>query len=112
MATRKMVPLKGSSPLAMRLKSGKPVRMSDGWRGRVFHDDGEYVTLIRDGEEMNASFKGHRGFVRRTIKMGGVPMVSRSQVVDLYARKIMGVSVTVLDRAQLEAEWQSAPGYN
>ncbi len=79
--------------------------MSDGWQGRVHHDDEETVTLIRDGEEMNASFKGYRGFSRRSIKMGGVPMISRSQVVDLHARKVMGCTVTVIDRARLEAEW-------
>jgi hypothetical protein len=50
------------------------------------------VPIIRDGEEMNASFKGYRGLLRRSIKMGGVPMVSRSQVVDLHARKLMGCS--------------------
>jgi hypothetical protein len=108
MATRKMIPIKGSSPLAARLKSGTVVRMSDGWRGRVHHDDGQYVSMIRDGDRMNPSFKGHRGFLRRSIKMGGVPMISRSQVVDLHARKFMGVSVTVLDRARLEAEWDAS----
>jgi hypothetical protein len=82
--------------------------MSDGWRGRVFHDDGEAVSFIRDGEEMNASFKGHRGLLRRSIKMGGVPMVSRSQVVDLRARKVMGCTVTVIDRARLETEWDAS----
>jgi hypothetical protein len=108
MATRKMIPIKGNSLLAKRLKSGTVVRMSDGWRGRVFHDDGEYVSLVRDGDQMNPSFKGHRGFLRRSIKMGGLPMISRSQVVDLHARTFMGVSVTVLDRARLEAEWDSS----
>jgi hypothetical protein len=108
MAKHKLIPLKSSDPLATRLKSGTVVRMSDGWRGRVHYDDGEGVTLIRDGEEMNASFKGHRGFFRRSIKMGGVPMVSRSQVVDLGRRKMLGCTVTVLDRAGLEAEWEAS----
>jgi hypothetical protein len=108
MAMRKMIPIKGSNPLAMRLKSGTVIIMSDGWRGRVHHDDGEAVTMIRDGEEMKASFKGHRGFLRRSIKMGGVPMISRSQVVDLHARKLMGCTVTVIDRARLETEWDAS----
>jgi hypothetical protein len=107
MARHKLIPVKSSSPLAMRLKSGTAVRMSDGWRGRVHHDDGEVVSLIRDGEQMNASFRGHRGFLRRSIKMGGVPMISRSQVVDLYSRKVMGCALTVIDRARLEAEWDA-----
>jgi hypothetical protein len=108
MARHKLIPLKSSNPLAIRLKSGTVVRMSDGWRGRVHHDDGETVSLIRDGEQMNASFKGHRGFLRRSIKMGGVPMISRSQVVDLCARKVMGCTVTVIDRARLETEWDAS----
>ena len=108
MATRKMIPIKGNSLLAKRLQAGTVVRMSDGWRGRVFHDDGEYVSMIRDGDQMNPSFKGYRGFLRRSIKMGGLPMISRSQVVDLHARKFSGVSVTVLDRARLEAEWSAS----
>jgi hypothetical protein len=108
MATHKLIPLKSSDPLAKRLKSGTVIRMSDGWRGRVHHDDGEVVSLIRDGGQMNPSFKGHRGLLRRSIKMGGVPMVSRSQVVDLHARKVMGCTVTVLDRARLEAEWDAS----
>lgn len=112
MARHKLIPLKSSDPLAKRLKRGTVVHMSDGWRGRVHHDDGEVVSLIRDGEEMNASFKGHRGLLRRSIRMGGIPMVSRSQVVDLRARKVMGCTVTVIDRARLESEWNSAPGYN
>ncbi|QDW38751.1 hypothetical protein FFI89_017335 [Bradyrhizobium sp. KBS0727] len=112
MARHKLIPLKSSDPLATRLKPGAVVQMSDGWRGRVHHDDGEVVSLIRDGEKMNASFKGHRGLLRRSIKMGGIPMVSRSQVVDLRARKVMGCTVTVIDRARLESEWNSAPGYN
>src|SRR5665811_18250 len=45
----KLIPLKKSNPLAMRLKSGTIVRMSDGWRGRVHRDDGDAVSLIRDG---------------------------------------------------------------
>ena len=105
MARHKLSPIKSSNPLAARLKSGTLVRMSDGWQGRVHHDDGQVVSLIRDGEEMNASFKGHRGFLRRSIKMGGVPMVSRRQVVDLHARRVKGCAVTVVDRARLEAEW-------
>ena|SRR5438552_3877741 len=112
MARHKLIPLKSSDPLATRLKRGTVVRMSDGWRGRVHHDDGEVVSLIRDGEEMNPSFKGHRGLLRRSIKMGGIPMISRSQVVDLRAQKVMGCTVTVIDRARLESEWNSAPGYN
>jgi hypothetical protein len=112
MARHKLIPLKRSDPLAIRLKSGTVVRMSDGWRGRVQHDDGEVVSFIRDGEEMNASFKGHRGLLRRSIKMGGVPMVSRSQVVDLRARQVMGCTVTVLDRARLEAEWDASVARN
>jgi hypothetical protein len=108
MAARKMIPIKSATPLAMRLKAGTVIRMSDGWRGRVHHDDGETVTMIRDGEEMNASFKGHRGFSRRSIRMGGVPMISRSQVVDLHARKLMGCTVSVLDRDRLEAEWDAS----
>jgi hypothetical protein len=112
MARHKLIPLKSSDPLATRLKRGTVVRMSDGWRGRVHYDDGEVVSLIRDGEEMNASFRGHRGLLRRSIKMGGSPMISRSQVVDLRARKVMGCTVTVIDRARLESEWNSAPGYN
>jgi hypothetical protein len=112
MARYKLIPLKSSDPLATRLKRGAVVRMSDGWQGRVHHDDGEVVSLIRDGEEMNASFRGHRGLLRRSIKMGGIPMVSRSQVVDLRARRVMGCTVTVIDRARLESEWNSAPGYN
>ena len=108
MARHKLIPLKGSDPLATRLKSGTVVRMSDGWRGRVHHDDGESVSLIRDGEKMNKSFKGHRGLLRRSIKMGGLPMVSRSQVVDLHARKMMSCTVTVIDRARLETEWDAS----
>jgi hypothetical protein len=108
MARHKLIPLKGSDPLATRLKSGTVVRMSDGWLGRVHHDDGEVVSLIRDGEKMNPSFKGHRGLLRRSIKMGGLPMISRSQVVDLQARKMMAVSVTVIDRARLETEWDAS----
>jgi len=110
MARHELIPLKSSDPLATRLKRGTVVRMSDGWRGRVHHDDGEVVSLIRDGEEMNASFRGHRGLLRRSIKMGGIRMISRSQVVDLRARKVMGCTVTVIDRASLESEWNSAPG--
>jgi hypothetical protein len=108
MAKHKLIPLKSSEPLAMRLKSGTVIRMSDGWRGRVHHDDGESVSLIRDGEQMNGSFKGHRGFLRRSLKIGGIPMVSRSQVVDLHARKLMGCTVTVIDRARLETEWDAS----
>jgi hypothetical protein len=108
MARHKLIPLKRSNPLSMPLPSGTMVRMSDGWRGRVHHDDGKTVSLIQDGERMNPSFKGHRGFVRRSIKMGGVPMISRSQVVDLRARKVMGCTVTVIDRARLEAEWDAS----
>ena len=108
MARHRLIPLKSSDPLATRLKRGAVVRMSDGWRGRVHHDDGEAVSLIRDGEKMNASFKGHRGLLRRSIKMGGIPMVSRSQVVDLRARKVMGCTVTVIDRARLETEWNAS----
>jgi hypothetical protein len=112
MANRKMFPIKSNSPLARRLKSGTLVKMSDGWRGRVHHDDGKSVSMIRDGEEINASFKGHRGFFRRSIKMGGLPMISRSQVVDIHARKILGCTVTVIDRAQLESEWAAADARN
>jgi hypothetical protein len=108
MARHKLIPLKSINPLAKRLKTGTIIRMSDGWRGRVHLDDGETVSLIRDGEKMNGSFKGHRGFLRRSIKMGGIPMISRSQVVDLRARKVMGVTVTVIDRARLEAEWDAS----
>ena len=108
MARHKLIPLKSSDPLASRLKSGTIVRMSDGWRGRVHHDDGEAVTLIRDGEQMNKSFAGHRGFLRRSIKMGGLPMISRSQVVDLHARKVMSVNVLIIDCARLETEWDAS----
>jgi hypothetical protein len=108
MARHKLIPLKSSSPLAVRLKTGTVICMGDGWRGRVFHDDGEAVSIIRDGEKMNASFKGCRGLLRRSIKMGGVPMVSRSQVVDLHARRVMGCTVTVIDRARLESEWDAS----
>jgi len=105
----KLIPIKSSNPLAMRLKTGTVVRMSDGWRGRVHRDDGEAVSLIRDGEQMNASFRGHRGFLRRSIRMGGIPMISRSQVVDLHSRKVMGCTMTVIDREQLKRSWESAP---
>jgi hypothetical protein len=108
MARQKWIPLKSSESLAKRLKTGTVVRMSDGWRGRVHHDDGEVVSLIREGEQMNQAFKGHRGLLRRSIKMGGVPMISRSQVVDLYSRKLMGCGVTVIDRARLETEWDAS----
>src|SRR5450631_118591 len=108
MARHKLILIKSSDPLATRLKDGTAIRMSDGWQGRVLRDDGEVVCLIREGEKIDASFKGHRGFTRRSIKMGGVPMVSRSQVVDLSARKVMGVSVTVIDRARLETEWDAS----
>jgi hypothetical protein len=47
-------------------------------------------------------------FLRRSIKMGGLPMISRSQVVDLHARKMMDCTVTVIDRARLEAEWDAS----
>jgi hypothetical protein len=108
MARHELIPIKSSNPLATRLKRGTVGYMGDGWRGRVHHDDGEAVSLIRDGEEMNGSFKGCRGLLRRSIKMGGVPMISRSQVVDLHARKVMGCTVTVIDRARLEAEWDAS----
>jgi hypothetical protein len=112
MARHKLIPLKSSDPLATRVKRGTVVHMSDGWRGRVHHDDGEALSLIRDGEEMNASFKGHRGILRRSIRMGGRPMVSRSQVVDLCARKVIGCTVTVIDRARLAAEWEASDAWN
>src|SRR5437660_11333137 len=97
MARHKLIPLKSSDPLTTRLKRGTVVRMSDGWRGRVHHDDGEVVSLIRDGEEMNASLKGHRGLLRRSIQMGGIPINSRSQVVDRHARHVMCYTAQVVD---------------
>jgi hypothetical protein len=112
MANRKVVSIKSTDPLAKRLKSGTVIAMGDGWKGRVHHDDGKAVSLIRDGERVNDAFKGHRGFLRRSVKIGGFQMVGRSQVVDLAARKMLPCSVTVIDRDRLETEWQSAPGYN
>ena len=62
---------------------------------------------------MNDLFVGHRGVMRRSLNIGGAKMVGRSQVVDLAARAVLpNVSVTVVDRKRLEAEWQSAPRYN
>jgi hypothetical protein len=57
-------------------------------------------------------FCGYRGFRRRSIKVGSSKMMSRSVVVDLAARKVLNRSVTVVDRARLESEWNSAPGYS
>jgi hypothetical protein len=36
-------------------------------------------------------------------------MISRSQVVDLGARKLMRCTVTVIDRERLARSWESAP---
>lgn len=93
------------------LKAGTVVTMSDGWRGRVLHDDGEVVSMIKDGESMNTAFKGCRGIVRKSLRFGGIPMIGRSQVVDLAARKILRCDASVVDRKRLRAEWDSAPGY-
>jgi hypothetical protein len=86
--------------------------MSDGWRGRVENDDGEFVVMIRNGERLNDLFRGYRGLRRRSIKVGSNKVMSRSVVVDLAARKVLNRSVTVVDRARLESEWSSAPGYS
>jgi hypothetical protein len=68
----KLVRLKDSDPLAMKLKKGAVIKMSDGWRGKVDQDDGATVTLIRDGAEpLNDQFIGYRGFTRYRTTIGG-----------------------------------------
>jgi hypothetical protein len=107
MAKRKFIPLKSSDAIAKRLESGAAVAMSDGWRGRVHYDDGKTVSLVQDGEQMNSAFRGCRGFVRRSMKIGCVNLIGRSQVVDLAARKLLP-AVDIVDRALLEAEWEAS----
>src|ERR1700712_1887598 len=99
MARNKIISLKEGDPLSKRLKgafqmdsgspaldlqSGAVVRMGDGWQGRVFHDDGKTVTIIQDGETINPAFKGYRGFVRSSAKIGSFRIVGRSKVIDLH----------------------------
>jgi hypothetical protein len=113
MARQKFIRLADSDPLAMKLKKGAVIRMSDGWLGKVNHDDGETVTLIRDGAvPLDKQFVGYRGFKRYRTTIGGSTAMCRGPVVDL-ARKciVRRCSVTVVDRARLEHEWSSAPGY-
>jgi hypothetical protein len=109
MAKHKVVPIKDGDPLSKRLKTGTIVACSDGWRGRVHYDDGKSVTMIRDGDQMNSTFKGHRSFMRSSVKLGSFKIVGRGPVVDLAARKMLSCTVSVIDRARLEAEWESAP---
>jgi hypothetical protein len=111
MAT-KLFRLKDSDPLAMKLKTGTIIQMTDGWRGKVQHDDGETVCLIRDGAvPLDPQFVGQRGFVRYRTTIGGSKAMCRGPVVDLARKCVMNrCGVVVVDRARLEFEWESAPG--
>jgi hypothetical protein len=105
----KVVRLKVNDPLSRRLSKGAVITMSDGWTGHVFHDDGETVSQIRDGEKPNKLFIGHRGFQRHSMMINGVKVMCRSVIVDLAARMKIGASVvTAVDRARLECDWRSA----
>jgi hypothetical protein len=108
----KFVRLKDSDPLGMRMAAGAVVLMGDGWRGRVESDDGEYIVFIRDGEKCNDVFRGYRGITRRQMALDGAKAMYRSLVVDCEARKLKRCSLIIVDRARLESEWSSAPGYN
>jgi hypothetical protein len=108
----KNIILKANDPIAKRLQKGTVVQMSDGWKGKVESDDGEFAFMIRDGGRLNNLFVGYRGFQRCSIKVGSNKVMTRSVIVDLAARKVLNRSVTVIDRARLEAEWNCAPGYN
>lgn len=102
----KNVILKDSDPLSLRMKAGAVVIMTDGWRGTVESDDGEFVLMLRDdGEQMNKAFRGYRGFRRQAVKAGRGKVMTRSPVVDLAARKMLKPSVTVIDRARIESSW-------
>jgi hypothetical protein len=110
MRKKKLFRLADSDPLAMKLKKGAIIQMSDGWRGKVSHDDGATVTLIRDGAEpLNDQFIGYRGFIRYRTTINGSKAMCRGTVVDLERKCIVRCSVTVVDRARLESEWASAP---
>jgi hypothetical protein len=111
MMKRKLVRLKDSDPLAMKLKKGAVIKMSDGWCGKVDQDDGATVTLIRDGAEpLNDQFIGYRGFTRYRTTIGGSKAMCRSVIVDLARKSMVKCGVVVVDRARLESEWESAPG--
>jgi hypothetical protein len=113
MAKKKLFRLADSDPLALKLKKGAVIRMSDGWLGKVNYDDGETVTLIRDGAvPLDKQFVGYRGFKRYRTTIGGSKAMCRGTVVDLGRKCVVRrCGVVVVDRARLESEWQSAPGY-
>lgn len=111
---KKLVRLADSDPLALKLKKGAVVQMGDGWRGKVESDDGDSVVLVRDGAEpMNEGFVGYRGFRRHRATTHAGTVMCRSAVVDLASKRVVRCrTVVVVDRARLESEWASAPGYD
>ena len=107
-----LIRLADSDPLAIKMKPGAKIRMSDGWCGAVSWDDGEFVTLIQDGAELhNEKFVGYRGFQRYRTTFGGTKAMCRSPIVDLEKRNIVRSGINVVDRARLESEWDAAPEY-
>jgi hypothetical protein len=110
MAKAKLFRLKDSDPLAMKLKKGTVIQMSDGWRGKVDHDDGETVTLIRDGAiPLDPRFVGYRGFIRYRTTINGAKAMCRGAVVDCSRKRVVRCGVVIVDRARLESEWEYAP---
>ncbi|WP_342728876.1 hypothetical protein AAFG07_20870 [Bradyrhizobium sp. B097] len=106
----KNVRLKDSDPLALRMKPGAVVSMTDGWCGTVQSDDGEFVVMVRDGEQMNSAFRGYRGLRRQAVRVGRDKVMTRSPVVDLAARKMLKPSIAIVDRARIESSWSALDG--
>jgi hypothetical protein len=112
MATRK-----NSTPLRASLTRGMTVHMSDGWRGKVDQDCGDFVVCLRDGARSDAHWSGagYRLISRRSMTINGEKATfdwgstaTASRPTADRERRHRDV-VVYLERARLDREWKSAP---
>jgi hypothetical protein len=104
-------------PLGMRLNMGMPVQMSDGWRGKVEQDCGDFVVCLRDGARPDAHWSGagYRLISRRSMTINGEKVTFDWRSTATASRpnadreRRQRDVVVYLERARLEREWKSAP---
>jgi hypothetical protein len=85
-------------------RKGAPVRMSDGWLGRIEGESGQTVVCIRNGEVPNDDLRGYRVFDRKalTMKVNGRSLVRLVKKSTLEANGGIFVNF-VEDRSAVDA---------
>ncbi|MGY4499167.1 hypothetical protein ACVWYH_003098 [Bradyrhizobium sp. GM24.11] len=100
-------------------RRGAPVRMSDGWLGKIEGESGHTVVCIKNGEVPNDDLRGYRVFNRQvvTMKVRGkslVRLVKNSTLDangDIFVHLVEDRSAVdaFLLRAKIRRSWNDAP---